>query len=350
MILDKHIINVDSSIKNALEALNSFKDFEALTLFIVDGDNKLLGTLTDGDIRRGLVQDIKVEDTVAKVMFTDFRYFKEGEVNLEKFIAFKKSKLKLIPVLDESGVLVKLADISKKKSFLPIDALIMAGGKGTRLRPLTEKTPKPLLEIGGKPIIEYNVDRLNQFGVNNLHISVKYLGEQLEDYFQDGSEKAMKIKYLWEDEPLGTIGIASELKDKLKNDVLLVMNSDLLTNVDFEDMYKEFESSGAKMMLATIPYDVNVPYAVIETEEDKVLSLKEKPTYTYYSNAGIYLMKKEVLELIPAGEHYNATDLLEAVIAEGNKVAHFPILGYWLDIGKPNDFEKAKKDVDHINW
>ena len=113
-------------------------------------------------------------------------------------------------------------------------------------------------------------------------------------------------------------------------------------------MYKEFQKSNAEMMLATIPYDVNVPYAVIETEEDKVVSLVEKPTYTYYSNAGIYLLKKEVIDLIPAGEHYNATDLLEAVIAKGNKVAHYPILGYWLDIGKPNDFAKAQEDIKHI--
>ena len=182
MILDKHIIKVESTIKEALEVLNSFGKFEVLTLFIVDEIDKLLGTLTDGDIRRGLVQDVKVDDTVEKVMFTGFRFFKEGVMNLDKFAAFKERKLKLIPVLDTDGRLVKLVDISQKRSFLPVDALIMAGGKGTRLRPLTEKTPKPLLKIGDKPIIEYNVDRLNQYGVNNLHISVKYLVEQLEDY------------------------------------------------------------------------------------------------------------------------------------------------------------------------
>ena len=225
----------------------------------------------------------------------------------------------------------------------------MAGGKGTRLKPLTIDTPKPLLKIADKPIIEYNIDRLNEFGVKNLHISVKYLGEQLEDFFKDGSSKNMKINYLWEDEPLGTIGAAHKIKD-LKHDFLLVMNSDLLTNIDFEDMFKVFLKSESEMIVATIPYQVNVPYAVLETNDDSVTSLKEKPTYTYYSNAGIYILNKSALKHIPKEKLYNATDLIEDIIKSKGKITHYPIIGYWLDIGQHHDFEKAKKDINHINW
>lgn len=347
---DKHIIKVNFTLREALEVMNSFGERSLMTLFIVDTTQKLIGSLTDGDIRRALVEGIGIEDSVSDVMQRDFKFFTEGEMNLEKFIEFKNKGLKLIPIVEiGTRKIVNLIDISKQKSFLPMDALIMAGGKGARLRPLTLKTPKPLLKIGDKPIIEYNVDRLNQFGVKNLNISVKYLGKQVEDYFKDGAEKGMNISYLWEDEPLGTIGVAYKIKE-LRHDYLLVMNSDLLTNIDFEDMFKAFLESDADMIVATIPYEVNVPYAVLETKNNTVTSLKEKPTYTYYSNAGIYILKKSALKHIPEEKLYNATDLLEDIIKSNGNVVHYAILGYWLDIGKPQDFEKAQKDFNRIKW
>lgn len=347
METSKHIIELTYTVKDALKHLNSFEDSEVLTLFVVDQGDKLVGAVTDGDIRRALIEDVVVQDNISKVMYQKFRYFEEGDLNLEKFNKFKSQGLKLIPMVKSDMTLVKLIDISKKSSLLPVDALIMAGGKGTRLMPLTKDCPKPLLKVGEKPIIEHNVDRLSRFGVVNLHISLKYLGEKIESYFGDGSSKTMNIDYLWEEEPLGTIGVASNLTT-LKNDILLVMNSDLLTNIDFEDMYKEFISSDAHMMVATIPYNVNIPYAVLETKGKSVVSFKEKPTYTYYSNAGIYLIKREVLNLIPKNQHFNATDLMDCLIKEDYHLTYYPILGYWLDIGKHTDFEKAQEDIKHI--
>ncbi|MCH8491377.1 MAG: NTP transferase domain-containing protein, partial [Oceanicaulis sp.] len=236
-----------------------------------------------------------------------------------------------------------------QKSYLPIDALIMAGGRGERLKPLTDKVPKPLLPVGTKPIIEHNVDRLNTFGIDDIWISVRYLGNQIEDFFKDGNEKALRIKYVWEDAPLGTAG-ALTLVDGFIHDHVLMMNSDLLTNIDFEDLYLYFEDQQADFAVACIPYLVNVPYAVMETEGKLVKGFKEKPTYTHYSNAGIYLMKKEVIKMIPPNIPFNATDLMDLLIKEGKKVVAYPIIGYWLDIGKHEDYQKAQIDIKHINF
>ena len=225
----------------------------------------------------------------------------------------------------------------------------MAGGRGERLRPLTDSIPKPLLRIDNKPIIEYNVERLSEFGVQTMFISLKYLGEQIENYFSDGSDRGLNIRYVNENEPLGTIGALGLMED-FEHDTLLVMNSDLLTNINFEDFYREFINKDADFGVASIPYQVNIPYAVLETDEEKVISFKEKPTYTYYSNAGIYLMKKEVIKHIPKNAFYNATDLMEQLISINKKVIFYPLLGYWLDIGRHEDFKKAQEDIKHIRF
>ena len=236
-----------------------------------------------------------------------FRFLREGSINKETLSKFIELQISLIPIIDDEGKVLRVIDLSKEKSFLPIDVVIMAGGKGTRLRPLTLTTPKPLLKVAGKPIIEYNVDRLNDFGVYNLTISIKYLGQQLIDYFQDGADKDMNISYVEEDEPLGTIG-ALGLIEAFHNPYILVMNSDLLTNVNYEDLFEALLEKEGEMIVATTAYEVAIPYGVIETEGDRIVALKEKPTYTYYSNAGIYIFKKKHIGLIPKGDHFNATE------------------------------------------
>ena len=206
------------------------------------------------------------------------------------------------------------------------------------------------MQVGGKPIIQYNFERLNQFGVNKINVTLRYLGEQLIEYFGDGSSIGCQLDYVTENEPLGTIG-AVKLIEHIDQDYVILMNSDILTNIDFEDFFEEFINRNADMAVASIPYDVSIPYAVIELNEDRLVSsLNEKPTYTYFSNAGIYLIKKELLSLIPHGQKYDATDFMNAVIDGGHRLISYPIRGYWLDIGKHNDFEKANKDIRHINF
>jgi NDP-sugar pyrophosphorylase family protein len=226
----------------------------------------------------------------------------------------------------------------------------MAGGKGERLKPLTLATPKPMLVVGDKPIIEHNIDRLIQYGIQHVTISVCYLKEQIMDYFGDGSSKGIKIDYVVEDEPLGTIGALS-LVPTFSKDHILVMNSDILTNLDFADFFESYQQHNAEMIVATTPYQVNVPFAVMDvTQDNEVKGFAEKPKYTFYSNAGIYILQKKLLPLIPENSFYNATDMMNAVLENGLKLVSGPILGYWLDIGRMDDFKKAQEDIKHVSF
>jgi NDP-sugar pyrophosphorylase family protein len=223
----------------------------------------------------------------------------------------------------------------------------MAGGRGQRLEPLTDIVPKPLLKIGGKPIMEHTLDRIAKFGVHDFWVTIKYLGEQIENYFGDGHEKNIKIEYVKENKPLGTIGAVSQI-DNFQHDFVLVTNSDLLTNIDYENFFLDFFKQDADMAVLTIPYQVNIPYAVLETVQRQIKSLKEKPTLTYYSNGGVYLMKRDMLNHIPSNSYFNSTDLIELLIVNNFKVISYPFSGYWLDIGRHEDFEKAQLDINYI--
>lgn len=344
-IIHKNVIQCKTSIKDALQILNKLGT--NLTLFVLSSENKLIGALTDGDIRRGLLNGYNLSDIVDVVMNKNFKYILDEEYDIETLILFKEEGLKLVPILDNNLFFIKILDLSIINRHLNVDAIIMAGGEGTRLKPMTLNTPKPLLRVGNKPIIEHNIDRLITFGVNNFYISIKYLGDQIQKYFGDGDDKNVDIKYLKEDFPLGTIGSLSLVTD-FEHEDILVMNSDLLTNINFEDFYNCFKNSNADMAVATTSYQVTIPYAVMDLENETVISFKEKPTYTFYSNAGIYLIKKHIIKLIPQNISYNATDLMDLIIKSGKKIVHYPILGYWLDIGSHSDFEKAQVDVNKI--
>ncbi|UXX80602.1 nucleotidyltransferase family protein [Reichenbachiella carrageenanivorans] len=344
--MDNYLIPNTSSVREALQRLNMS---DSQTIFVIRQDQQLLGSITDGDIRRGLLGGIELSESVEKIMNMDFSKIVKNDYSIEQIKSYKKKALSLIPLVDKTDKLLSFINLKGKKSFLPIDALIMAGGKGTRLRPLTDNIPKPLLMVNNKPIIEYNIDRLNLFGIKNLNISIKYLGQQLIDYFGSGDKHGVNISYIEEDQALGTIG-ALALVENLENDTVLIMNSDLLTNIDFEDFYKDFVDQVADMSIASIPYKVEIPYAILKTEGTEVKSFAEKPTITYYSNGGIYLLKKEHISKIPKGAFFNATDLMDELIHQGNKVISYPLRGYWLDIGKHDDFAKAQEDVKHIQF
>jgi dTDP-glucose pyrophosphorylase len=340
-----HIIKDTANVKEALEKLNQLT--EHLTLFVVDNDYKLIGSITDGDIRRGLIKGRTTEDPVTTVMNRNFKYLKNNEINIHDIRRYREGLLDVIPIVGTDFTIERVINLTEVKTILPIHVAIMAGGEGKRLRPLTETVPKPLLKVGNKPIIEYNIDRLITYGVESIHISVNYLGDKIKEYFGNGESKGIKIKYITETSSLGTVGALS-LGNFDTFDTILFMNSDLLTDIDFEDFYLEFVNSGADLAVVSIPYKVNVPFGVLETENTFVHSLVEKPTYTYYSNAGIYLIKKEILNRIPYDKFYNATDLMEDIIKKQGRVVNYPHLSYWLDIGRMEDFEKAQRDIRYI--
>lgn len=343
----KHLINENTRVIDALPVLDSL-GADAI-VFVVNESNILLGSLTDGDVRRGLIKGDSIEQKVTDFIQANPKCIIKNQYKLSDIIEYRKKNFKIIPVVDKDKKIVNVINFRLIKSYLPVDAIVMAGGRGERLRPLTDETPKPLLKVGDKPIIEYNINRLMEYGVDDYWITIKYLGEQIKSYLKDGKNKGINIHYIEEEKPLGTIGSAKQASG-LKHDVVLLTNSDLLTDLDYEDFYLNFIESGADFSVVTIPYNVNIPYAVLETQNGHVISFKEKPTYTYYSNAGIYLMKVEVLNMIPTDKFFNTTDLMEMLIKLGKTVHSYPHRGYWLDIGKHEEYQKAQEDIKHLKF
>ncbi|HBL32361.1 MAG TPA: nucleotidyltransferase [Porphyromonadaceae bacterium] len=341
----KYLINEQATVRDALIALNALSD-DIQTLFVISESDELKGTITDGDIRRGLIEGITIDDPVLRLMHTVFKYIKESDKDVAYIKQLKKSNIELLPCLDEKGRIIGIYNLKKLASILPVDAVMMAGGRGERLRPLTEKTPKPLLPLGGKPIIDHNVDRLINYGVRNISVTVNYLGEQIIDHFKSHQNGA-NIHCIKEPEFLGTIG-SVQFIDTFVNDTILVMNSDLFTNIDYEEFYLHFLENDADVSVAAIPYSISVPYGIFELEERNILGIKEKPVYNYYANAGIYLIKKKLLKLIPKNTYCDATDFIEMLIANNHKVIRFPLIGYWIDIGKHEDYKKAQEFIRHL--
>lgn len=347
----KYLISHTATAREALRQLDAeAKGVIAPVLFVHDTEGKIVGSLTDGDIRRGLIKNLGIDDLVSQFMFANFKFFKHNQYSKTEIKELKSKNIRFIPVLNDDFSFSQILDLQNLRANIPASAVVMAGGRGERLMPLTESTPKPMLKVGGKPIIEYNIEHLVRHGITDITISVRYLGEQLMDYFGDGSAHQADIKYVTEDIPLGTIGALKSISS-FQQETILVMNSDLLTNIDLEQFYETFLFENAEMAVATIPYEVNVPYAVMELENGNLVkSFKEKPKYTYYSNAGVYLLRKELLAMIPKNQNYNATDLMENVVQSGKKLVAEPILGYWLDIGRMEDFYKAQEDIKHLKF
>ncbi|OFX37861.1 MAG: nucleotidyltransferase [Bacteroidetes bacterium GWA2_32_17] len=343
----KHLLKKGSTVKEALTQLDILaKD---AILFIVDNENKLVGSLTDGDVRRGLLKGFSIDNKVNDIIQPKPRFLRKGEHDLSKVIEYRENNFRIIPILDKANHVVNVINFREIKSYLPVDAVIMAGGRGERLKPLTDSTPKPLLKVGDKPILEHHLNRLALYGIDDFWITVNYLGKQIEKYFGNGKDKNISIKYVLENKPLGTIGSVSKIND-FEHEYVLVTNSDLLTNLDYEHFFLDFIKQEADFAVVTIPYQVNVPYAVLETNNGHIIDFKEKPTYTYYSNGGIYLMKRDVIKHIPENTFYNTTDLMEQLIKVGKKVISYPLAGYWLDIGSHDEYEKAQKDIQQIKF
>lgn len=342
-----HLILTGTPIKDALVQLSKLGS--DIILFVINKDDVLLGSITDGDVRRGLIRGISIQENVDSLITDSPKFICKGEPDIEKIIDLRNRDFKVIPIVDSNKRVVDIINFSIYKSFLPIDVVIMAGGRGLRLSPLTDNTPKPLLPIGGTPIIEHIIERISLFGVKNIYISINYLGEKIKNYFGDGTSRNIIIKYIEEDIALGTIGAVSKI-NHFEHSYVLITNSDLLSNINYEDFFLDFIDKDADMAVVTIPYNVNIPYAVLETKDKNVLNFKEKPTYTYYSNAGIYLVKKSILNTIPKDTFYNATDLMEELLKASKKIISYPLIGYWLDIGNPDDFAKAENDIKKIEF
>ena len=344
--MNNHIISKDITLLEALSYINAAAP-DPLVLFVLDNEDRMVGTLTDGDSRRALIAGASVEEKVEKIMHRDFNYIKIEDIDDVREIKRQRNlNMKLVPVLDEEKHIVETINLEKYHSRLPFDAILMAGGKGERLRPLTLETPKPLLKVGDKCIIDHNIDRLISYGVKHISVTVNYLKGQMEEHFSEPRGE-VQIKTIREPKFLGTIGSVKYVEN-FYNDTVLVMNSDLFTNINYEDFFLHFKQHDAEMSLAAVPYDISIPYGILDLDGHEIRGLIEKPKFNYYTNAGIYLIKRRALEEIPADTFFHATDFVEKLIDQKKKVIRYPLAGYWIDIGNPDEYYKACEMAKHI--
>ncbi|DAB27734.1 MAG: alcohol dehydrogenase [Sulfurimonas sp. RIFOXYD12_FULL_33_39] len=344
--IDNILLKPHSTIKEALSVIESGSKKIAL---VVDDDKKLLGTLTDGDIRRALLKNLSLDDFVESIIFKTPITCK-ANYNREEILELSlKNKLYQIPIVDESGKLIDIIEVNDllKPKNKPNYVVLMAGGFGTRLRPLTENTPKPMLHVGNKPILETIIGNFKKYGFTNIIISVSYKAKVIEDYFKDGKEFGVNIEYIHENKRMGTAGALSLMRDKLEG-TFFVMNGDLLTNVNFENMLEYHINNASSATMGVREYDFQVPYGVVDIKDKKIVGITEKPVHSFYVSAGIYVLEPEVLELIPDDKFYDMPTLFEEMIEKKMQSYSFPISEYWLDIGQIDEFKKANSDYNEV--
>jgi spore coat polysaccharide biosynthesis protein SpsF (cytidylyltransferase family)/UTP-glucose-1-phosphate uridylyltransferase len=340
----KYLIDSNQTIRYAMKKLEEIVEDEGESLYVLK-DTKVIGTLSTSDIRRALIyEDVTNNDQVVKVMNPSFHYL-ENNREYKKDELKKISKYKILPILDEDKNLIefrKISDLLSHKNRV----ILMAGGLGSRLKDLTKKIPKPMLKIGGKPILEIIINQFKSFGFKNFYISVNYKADQIMDYFENGEKFDVKINYIQENKKMGTIGCLSLIEEEIK-EPFFVMNGDILTNVDFEDMMKYHIANKNEITIATIKKECNIPYGVIKHNKGKVLKIEEKPIYQYDISAGIYILNPNLIKEIPK-DYYDITSLFDKLLKENRKIGIYEIKNYWIDIGHPEDFYKARDEYEKV--
>lgn len=337
--MEQRIIGSDATLMEALERLNGLSG-GSMTLFIVEDDGRMAGTLTDGDVRRGLLRGLTMESRALEAANRRFKALR-GEgclATVEELGRMRREGIVLVPWLDDEGRIEDIVDLRETTTRLPVRALLMAGGVGARLRPLTLACPKPLLKVRGKAMIDHNVEALARAGVRDITVSTGYLAEMVEEHFAE-PVGGVRVKTVRESEPLGTIGAAGLLEHEGEGDVI-VMNSDLVTNISFEELYLRHARTGADATIAAVRYDVGVPFAVLDVDGERVRGLEEKPSYSHLINGGIYVFRNSVLREIGRGERVDAPELIERIIEHGGRVSYYVIEGQWADVGTLTDYYK----------
>jgi dTDP-glucose pyrophosphorylase/predicted transcriptional regulator len=331
-----------STIRRALEVIDSGAMKIAL---VVDDNQKLLGTISDGDIRRALLKGLGLDAMIADIYNTNPITCGLND-SKEKILQLAASKsIYQIPVIDSDGRIVGIAEVDEmiKPVARSNKVVLMAGGLGTRLSPLTDSVPKPMLHVGKKPILETIIENFAKYGYRDIILSVSYKSHIIEEHFCDGAAFGVNINYIHETKRMGTAGALSLIRDKL-DEPFFVMNADLLTNVNFEHLHDYHESHNALATMAVREYDFQVPYGVVNITDSRITSIEEKPTHKFYVSGGIYMLNPKSLELIPNDQFFDMPSLFESMIANGAQAVSFPIREYWLDIGRMSDYEKANSE------
>ncbi|AOY75647.1 sugar phosphate nucleotidyltransferase [Clostridium formicaceticum] len=346
MFIENLFVRKEDTLKYTMETIDRTAKGIAL---VTDYEGKLEGTVTDGDIRRAILKGSSLEDTVENIMKKNFIFV--GENYSSKFIEniFRQKSIFQIPVLDEE---MKVVDIIFYQDFIkkPVRenwAVIMAGGEGKRLMPLTADIPKPMLSVGSKPILEIIIEQLKDYGYNNILLCLNYKSDIIENYFQDGKAFDVNIEYIKEEKSLGTAGAIRLAKSHL-NQSFLVINGDILTKLNFEEFMNYHQKHKNKITIATRRYELQIPYGVLKIDNETVVSLKEKPSSSMFINGGIYCLEPEIVEDIPENEYFDITQLIQKIIDREEKIGSFPIAEYWMDIGQVEDYHQANTDYQTL--
>ena len=340
-----NLIAPDAPLLAAIERMDAVRQ---KLLVVVDADRRLLGTVSDGDIRRGLMRRMTMEDAVSAVMNAAPVALRLDGSEAEARVRLAERGVSLAPVTDRAGRVVGLypdaVTVGTRRDNLVV---IMAGGRGVRLAPLTQTCPKPMLKVAGRPLLETIIERLQNQGFHRFRLAVNYLAEVIEDHFGDGSAMGVEIGYLREDHPRGTAGALTLVTDSIIQP-MLVMNGDVLTRMSFGDLVDFHVENAADATLCVREHTFQAPHGVAEVEGVRMTALREKPTFRWLANAGVYCLSGTVLERVPAEGPYDMPELLAALGAEDRMVGAYPIHEYWLDIGRPPDFESAQSDFGAV--
>jgi dTDP-glucose pyrophosphorylase len=319
---------------------------------VVDEQQHLLATITDGDIRRAILAGLDLNQPVMCLKQAQHNVPPAlpitatlGTTEAEILALMQTHVVRQVPLLDDEGRVAELAVIDDllQETELAVTGVIMAGGYGSRLMPLTETVPKPMLPVNGRPLLEHMLDKLQRAGIRSVNVATHYLSDSIVDYFHDGSEFGVRLNYFPEAEPLGTAGALAKMSSGI--DPLLVINGDILTGVDFRAMLHYHREHDAQLTVGVRQYDIEVPFGVVETDGFKVTRIAEKPVLRHFINAGIYFVNPAMCRLVPQNRYFDMPDLIEAVIASGSTVVSFPVREYWLDVGQLEQYQKAEADV-----
>lgn len=340
------VIAPDATLRDAIAIIDRGARQIAL---VVDEAGVLIATVTDGDVRRGLLRGLGLDAPVSEVMNRSPLTVRAKDGHEAAHRVMRARSLHHIPIVDDHGRFVDLAWIDEVSGLVrrETQVVLMAGGLGRRLRPLTETVPKPMLPIGGRPILEHILRSFVDQGFYRFLLSVNYKAAMLYEHFGDGSRFGVSIEYLHEKERLGTAGALSLLRER-PTQPLIVMNGDLLTSVNFRQLLEFHNEHGGHATMCVREYSVQVPYGVVETDHHRLSGLTEKPIHHFFVNAGIYVIQPEALDLIPTDRMFDMPDLFEALLAKEQPACVFPIREYWLDIGRFDDLERAQMEYGEV--
>ena len=336
----------NATIKEALGIIDSGAMQIAL---VVDDNDKLIGTLTDGDIRRGILRGLDLDSSIETIVFKEPAVAKISSTKEEILKIALSKKLHQIPIVDDNGIVLDLKEIEElvEPKIKTNRVILMVGGLGTRLRPLTQDMPKPMLKVGNKPILQTIVEKFAEYGFVNITMCVNFNASIIRDYFGDGKEFGVNIDYVLEEKRMGTAGALSLLKER-PSEPFFVMNGDLLTNVNFEHIFNYHTLNKATATMCVREYDYEVPYGVVKMNDNKITAIAEKPVQKFFVSAGIYMLSPEILDLIPQDEFYDMPTLFEKLIKLSKNVISFPIREYWLDIGRMEEYQRANEEYKEV--